>query len=102
MVNVLSYGLDCSVSKACALLLYEGMNDFEFVNEYVKKYLADNLDEHHLREVEKIVSYVEKENGENKDSWAAVLSAMIDELKRPVVTAKEFIGEFLINNWQDK
>lgn len=102
MVNVLGYGLDCSVSKACALLLHQGMNDFEFVNEYVRKYLADSLDEHTLREVEKIVSYVEKENGESKDSWAAVLSAMIDEVKKPVITAKEVVGEFLISNWRDK
>lgn len=102
MVNVLAYGLDCSVSKACALLLHQGMNDFEFVNEYVHKYLADSLDEHTLREVEQIVSYVEKENGESKDSWAAVLSAMIDEVKKPVITAKEVVGEFLVSTWRDK
>lgn len=102
MVNVLAYGLDCSVSKACAMLLHEGMNDFEFVNQYVRKYLADSLDEHTLREVEKIISYVEKENGESKDSWAAVLSAMIDEVKKPVITAKEVVGEFLISTWRDK
>ena len=102
MVNVLAYGLDCTVSKACALLLHEGMNDFEFVNHYVRKYLEDSLDEHTLREVEKIVSYVEKENGESKDSWAAVLSAMVDEVKKPVITAKEVVGEFLISNWRDK
>lgn len=102
MVNVLAYGLDCSVSKACALLLHEGMNDFEFVNQYVRKYLADSLDEHTLREVEKIVSYVEKENGKSKDSWAAVLSAMIDEVKKPVITAKEVVGEFLVSTWRDK
>lgn len=102
MVNVLAYGLDCSVSKACGLLLHEGMSDFEFVNEYVRKYLEDNLDEQTLREVEKIVTYVKKENGESKDSWAAVLSAMIDEVKKPVITAKEVVGEFLISNWRDK
>lgn len=102
MVNVLAYGLDCSVSKACALLLNEGMNDFEFVNGYVRKYLEDSLDEHTLREVKKIVSYVEKENGESKDSWAAVLSTMIDEVKKPVITAKEVVGEFLVSTWRDK
>ncbi|MGX9136169.1 hypothetical protein ACWV26_17775 [Rummeliibacillus sp. JY-2-4R] len=95
-VAAIAYGLDCTISKATATLLLEAIDDFDFINRYVKAYLENSLDDYHLREVEKIVKSV----GEH-ESLASILGAIIEEIKRPVASAKEMIGEFLINNWRD-
>lgn len=97
LVAVLSYGLDVTVSKTTALLLREGMKDYEFVERYVRSYLLNSVDEYHLREVEKVLRSVSKD-----ESLASLLSAIVDEVKRPIVNAKQMIGEFLINNWRDR
>lgn len=95
-VAAVAYGLDCTISKATATLMFEAINDFEFLNRYVKAYLEDNLDDYHLRELEKII-----ESTDESESLASILGAIIDEIKRPVANAKQLIGEFLINNWRD-
>lgn len=97
LVAVLAYGLSVTPSKATALLLREGMRDYEFVERYVRSYLLNSVDEFHLREVEKVLRSVGKD-----ESLASLLSAIVDEVKRPLVSAKEMIGEFLINNWRDR
>lgn len=97
LVAVLAYGLDVTVSKATALLLREGMQDYEFVERYVRSYLLNSVDEYHLREVEKVLRSVSKD-----ESLASLLSAIVDEVKRPLVSAKQMVGEFLINNWRER
>lgn len=96
-IAAVAYGLDCTISKATATLLHEAIDDFDFLNRYVKAYLENNLDDYHLRELEKII-----ESTDESESLTSVLGAIIDEIKRPVINAKQMIGEFLINNWRDK
>ncbi|MFF3150633.1 hypothetical protein ACFVRU_55310, partial [Streptomyces sp. NPDC057927] len=57
VVKALAYGLDCSTSRACAMLLEQGMTDFEFVDGYVRKHLEDSLDDKRLKELKKVMRY---------------------------------------------
>lgn len=98
VVNALAYGLDCSTSRACALLLEQGMKDFDFVDNYVRKHLEDSLDDKRLQELKKVMRYVSGKDAEI-DSWASLLSAIVDEVKKPVSSTKELVSEFLINTW---
>lgn len=94
-----AYALNCSQSKACAILLEASMNDVDFINRYVQQHLERNLDETRMGELRVFMRSINHKKVD-QDSWAALLSYMVDEVKKPLESAKEVVNEFIINHWK--
>lgn len=99
ILSVYAYALNCSHSRACAILLEESVLDLQFINNYVKEYLEGTVDKARMRELRTFMNYVDKDNTEH--SWAAMLSYITDEIKKPMANAQEVVSEFFINHWRD-
>lgn len=99
-VALLAFALDCTVSRATAILLEISMSQIRFVNEYVKDFLRDELSESQLREFKEILRYVNR-NGESHHSWFSLLAHVVDEVGSPVNRIKEAISSFIDLNWRE-
>lgn len=99
-IALLAFALDCTVSRATAILLEISMSQICFVNEYVKEYLRHELSESQLREFKEILRYVNK-NGESHHSWFSLLAHVVDEVGSPVNRIKEAISSFIDLNWRE-
>ncbi|MBM7610591.1 hypothetical protein JOD29_003883 [Lysinibacillus composti] len=100
ILSALAYALDCSKARACALLLENSMTDFEIVNEYLKNYLEQGLDKRRMAEVNKLMSFINKEFSEKDYSYMHLLSHMVDEVNTPISSTKEIVDEFIIHHWR--
>lgn len=99
----LAYALDCSVSRACALLLDASVRDSEFINEFVRRYLEKNIDDERMRELRKVLKYINANNPYNEVySWAALLSFMVEEVRESAGKVTDTVSTFLVNNWREK
>lgn len=102
-ICALSYALDCTVSRACALLLDASVRDSDFINEFVRKYLEDNIDETRMKELRKVLRYINADNPYNEEySWAALLSYMIDEVRSSADKVTDTVSDFIVKHWRDK
>lgn len=99
-IALLAFALDCTVSRATAILLEISMSQIRFVNEYVKEYLSHELSESQLREFKEILRYVNR-NGESHHSWFSLLAHVVDEVGSPVNRIKEAISSFIDLNWRE-
>lgn len=101
-ICALSYALDCTVSRACALLLDASVRDSDFINEFVKRYLEANIDADRMRELKKILKYINADNPFNEEfSWAALLSYMMDEVKETAGKVSDTVSDFIVNHWRE-
>jgi len=99
-IALLAFALDCTVSRATAILLEISMSQILFVNEYVKEYLRHELSESQLREFKEILRYVNS-NGVSHHSWFSLLAHVVDEVGSPVNRIKEAISSFIDLNWRE-
>lgn len=93
----LSYALDCSVSRAVAVLLYRGIHDVTFINDYINKYLT-SIDLRRKKELQKILDYI-NEGLDEEITLASLLSYIVDEFKEPLKSTKDAINDF-IQHWK--
>ena len=100
LLALYAYALKCSQARACAILLEESVQDLDFINDYIKTYLESSLDKEKMRELRLFMKYVNE--GDTESSWAAMLSYITDEIKKPLATAQEVVNEFLIHHWRDR
>lgn len=101
-ISALAWALDCTVSRACALLLDASVRDSDFINEFVRRYLEDNIDGERMKELRKILKYVNANNPYNEEySWAALLSYMVDEVKDSVGKVSDTVSDFIVKSWRD-
>lgn len=101
IIAALNYALDCTEARACSCLIESSMRDFTFINEYIKSHLEKNLDKHRLKELEKMLDFVNEES-EVESTFATLLAHIIDEVKEPLLNMKEAVDRFIIHNWKDK
>ncbi|MBG9479379.1 hypothetical protein ABE60_18220 [Lysinibacillus sphaericus] len=99
-IALLAFALDCTVSRATAILLEISMSEVRFVNAYIKEYLHHELSESEMREFKEILRYVNR-NGESHHSWASLLAHVVDEVGSPVNRIKEAISSFIDLNWRE-
>lgn len=99
-VALLAFALDCTVSRATALLLEISMGEVRFVNAYIKEFLRHELSESQMREFKEILRYVNK-HGESHHSWASLLAHVVDEVGTPVARIKEAVSDFIDLKWRD-
>lgn len=99
-IALLAFALDCTVSRATAILLEISMSEARFLNEYIKEFLHHELSESQLREFKEILRYVNK-YGESHHSWASLLAHVVDEVGTPVSRIKEAVSDFIDLKWRD-
>lgn len=105
LINALAYAMDCTVARACAVLLELIFSDIDFIDAYVKEYLEDNLNRKQMNELKKVMNYINKINYRDNNeghSWASLLSHIVDEVKAPVENAQEIVNDFVVNYWKGK
>ncbi len=102
-IYALSYALDCTVSRACALLLDASVRDSDFINEFVREYLEANIDENRMKDLRRVLRYINKDNPYTEEySWASLLSYMIDEVRTATGKVSDTVTDFIVNHWSDK
>lgn len=99
-VALLAFALDCTVSRAAAILLEISMREVRFVNAYIKEFLRHELSESQMREFKEILRYVNR-NGESHHSWASLLAHVMDEVGTPVSRIKEAVSDFIDLKWRE-
>lgn len=97
-INALSAALDVTPSKATAILLDASVRNTNILNALVKIYLQGNVDNVRMKELKKVLLYINKNNPYNEDiSWFTLLSMIFEEVKENTTNVKE-----TIHNWLDK
>ena len=94
VIAILSYALDCTPTRTVAILLDIAVKDIVTVNEYVKRFLNDNLTKNQMRELRAVLTEVNRNNHVNS-SWATLLSHIVDNSNVPVTRIRDAIGDFL-------
>lgn len=100
-IYALSYALDCTVSRACALLLDASVRDGDFINEFVRRYLEEKIDDVRMKELRKVLKYVNANNPYGEEySWANLLSLMVDEVRDAAVKVSDSVSDFIVHQWK--
>lgn len=101
VIEALAYALRCTPTRACAILVENGMHDFTIVNNFVRDYLMAGLDKRRLSELQKVLSYINSMNQSIEYSWADLLSLIVREVNAPVNSPRDMVDEFIIKSWRD-
>lgn len=103
VIRAMSYALDCTVSRACALILDASVRDGDFINAFVERYLREHIDDERMKELRKVLRYVNADNPYGEEySWANLLSLMVEEMHEAAVKVTDVANDFLIKSWRDK
>lgn len=95
-----AFAMGCSVSKACALLIDATVRDVDFVNDFAREYLEDRVDEERMKELKRVLKYINAGNPySERISYAALLSYLVDEVKVGAEKVQDTVSEFVINQW---
>ncbi|MFP7199666.1 hypothetical protein SFC08_01715 [Lysinibacillus halotolerans] len=79
----LSYAIGCSVAKIVAYAVEKSMNDFSFLDRYIRQFLSKQIDKERKDIMLKIVKTVNKYYAIDEEySIAALLLYIADEYKR--------------------
>jgi len=96
----LAYALDVTPSRACALLLDASIHTSDFLNDFFKDYLHIHLADKRMKELEKVMKFLDAHNPYKEEiSWAVLLSTIYDEMRDGVSNISEAIGEF-VSHWK--
>lgn len=97
-IRALAYSLDVTPTRAVALLLEHTIHHTNIVNRLAKQYLKDNINESKMRELKKIIHYLnQNSNYDEKISWVALLSFFYDELKDSSTNMSKAIVNWINN-----
>lgn len=78
----LSYAMGCSVAKVVAYAVEKSMNDYAFLDRYIKQFLSKKIDKERKAMMLKIVRTVNKDYAEEELSIASLLLYIADEYRR--------------------
>lgn len=102
-LSVLAYALDCSVARACGLLLDATVREVDFINEFVKRYLSEHIDENRMSELKKVLKYINANSPYTDEvSWLAFVSYLMSEVKVSAEKVHETVSDFVVSNWKSK
>lgn len=101
-LSAMAYALDCTVSRACALLLDASVRDGAFIDEFVRSYMEQHIDAERMRELKRVLKYVNANNPyEETYTWASLLSLMVEEVRDTTAKVADVAQEFIIRHWKD-
>lgn len=99
-LSVLAYALDCSVARACALLLDSTVREVDFINEFARDYIGKNVDKRRMEELKKVLQYINAGNPyEEEISWYTLLSYLMKEVKVSAEKVQDTVTDFIVHNW---
>ncbi|MEK3935900.1 hypothetical protein MKY41_11285 [Sporosarcina sp. FSL W7-1349] len=102
-LSAIGYAMGCSVARATTLLLDATVRDTEFVNEFARTYIEANVDEKRMKELKKVLAYINAGNPyDERISWASLLTYLMDEVRIGVEKVQDTVTEFVVNHWRDK
>ena len=93
-ISTLAYAMDCTPTRATAILLTQGIRNVGAVNAFVRKYLAEELTPRQMEELRQILSYTHRYDDDNH-SWASALSAIVGDVRPAMRSLREIVDEFL-------
>lgn len=97
---LLAFAMDVTPSRACALLLGASIRNGDFINEYFRDFAKSQLDENRMRELRKVIRYLNVENPYDEAiSWGLLLSYIFSNMREGATTFRESINEF-IDRWR--
>ena len=100
-LKVLAYALDCSTARACALLLHATIQDIEFMDDFVWKYLKQHVTDDRMKELKKVLKFINENNPYSEEiTWGSFLSFLIDEIKESAEKINETVETFVVNHWK--
>ena len=94
LISALAYALDCTPTRTTSILLQHAKCDIRAVNEYVYIYMNHQLTEGQIKELRKVLTYI---NSYNNDavSWAAILSKIVGDVRPATRKLRDLVEEFL-------
>lgn len=99
-LTALAYALDVTPSRACALLLDASIHTSDFLNGFFKDYLHIHLADKRMKELTKVMSFINENNPyEEEISWHLLLSNIYEEFMTGANTISEAIHDFL-SHWK--
>lgn len=99
-ICTLAYALNVTPSRATALLLEASVKDSAFINAYLEKHLADTLDDNRMKELKKVIRYLNANNPyEERISWLNLLTYIFKEIKDGSVSVHDTLVDY-INKWR--
>lgn len=88
----------CTVSLACALLLEASMKDPDIINEFAKRYMDEHVSEEKMRELKKVLKFINTNNPyEEELSWSYLLSHLFEEVRVGAEKIQDTVSEFIIH-----
>ncbi|WP_077356051.1 hypothetical protein [Virgibacillus halodenitrificans] len=97
-VYQLSIALDVTPSKATAMLLDASVRNTNLVNAYVKNHLNQQIDKNRMKELRRVLKYINSNNPYNEElTWFSLASLIFDEIKDNTHSIKD-----KIYSWMDK
>ena len=94
LISTMAYALDCTPTRATSILLEMAAHNIKAVNEYVHQYLVEELTDSQMRNLRKVLSYVNRYSDEN-NSWVTVLSTVVGDIRPATRKLYELVDEFL-------
>lgn len=93
-ICALAYALDCTPTRATAILLIAALNNIRVVNKFIYEYMTEELSIGQMNELRKVLSYVNKHNDEHS-SWLTALSIIVGDIRPSTKKLYELVEGFL-------
>lgn len=94
LISALAYALDCTPTRTTAILLQHASCDVSAVNEYVYVNMRNQLTEGQIKELRKVLTYINHYN-DDAVSWAAILSKIVGDVRPATSKLRDLVEEFL-------
>ncbi|MEK4627333.1 hypothetical protein MKZ17_03705 [Solibacillus sp. FSL R7-0682] len=99
-ICTLAYALNVTPSRATALLLEASLMDYDFINPYLEKHLANTLDDNRMKELKKVIRFLNSNNPyDERISWLELLSYIFKEIKNGSAPVHDTLVDY-INKWR--
>jgi len=90
----LAYALDCTPTRTTGILLEHAARNVKAVNGYVYQNLVSGLTDGQMRELRKVLTYINRHN-DDRSSWMTILSMIVGDVRPATRKLRELVEEFL-------
>ncbi|NRG45508.1 hypothetical protein HRF87_12115 [Bacillus sp. CRN 9] len=94
----LAFALDVTPSSATAILLDAAVRNTDVVNNYLKEYVEETLDNNRMRELKEVLDFINRNNPYDEEF---TLSRLVNYLFEDMMDSTRNISK-VIGNWIDK
>jgi antitoxin component of RelBE/YafQ-DinJ toxin-antitoxin module len=91
-----AYALDVTVSSATAMLLEASIKETDILNEYLKRYIDNNLDSKRKKQLEEVLEHISRNNPyDNEVTYRSLLGQLLGEVWDYGRSFKKVVEEWL-------